>query len=209
MVVFEPLFCDQSMNTFPGRSDLRHPGDHQVGHVLLDRLGDLPGEQRRVVGGHACRRAGCTGECPWTRWSPAPPPTRSSGCGPRGRPRRTRPARRRVPGRGRTPAGPGARAEAAVRRIGSGVDAEPPLRHVQFQRGDLAEPGQRGRRVDHRVRLRPVGVLDDPPGHPGRRALAAGPCGRTASVVTPSGQRLRVTGRPARCGIITCATSAK
>ena len=28
-------------------------------------------------------------------------------------------------------------------------------------------------------------------------------------VETPSGQRFRVTGRPARCGIMTCATSAK
>ena len=28
-------------------------------------------------------------------------------------------------------------------------------------------------------------------------------------VVTPSGQRLRVTGRSATCGIIACATSAK
>ncbi len=32
---------------------------------------------------------------------------------------------------------------------------------------------------------------------------------KNGAVETPSGQRFRVTGRPARCGIMTCATSAK
>ena len=48
------------------------------------------------------------------------------------------------------------------------VSAELPLRHMDFERSDLAEPGQRGQVVDQRIHVDVVGVLDRPAGDPAR-----------------------------------------
>ena len=88
--------------------------------------------------------------------------------------------------------------------------AEPPLRDVQLERGEVGRPGQALDVVDQGE----VGVLRAP----ARRADPCGPdpvagaCRETSfskndDFSTPSGQRTIVTARSRRCGSITSATA--
>ena len=197
----------------PGAQHLRHPGHHQVRHVLLDGLGDLPRAGGRLVGGqravepgvqvNALGPAGDRDE----RAARHPLPDRP------GHLARIRPVRHPGPGsRSNTSRSGRTSPKAVVLALGSVTDSvgtERPLRHMQFQGGDLAQPGQRRRRIDDRVGLRPVRMLDRPPRSPSDGVPLGRSLWKNGVVVTPSGQRLRVTGRSARCGIIACATSAK
>ena len=82
----------------------------------------------------------------------------------------------------------------------AGRRAEPPLRHVDLQGGQLGQPGQRGKIIDHWVVVVVIFVGDRVPRHPVRRAggqILVEEDGRrfAFTVPTPSGQRLRVAGR--------------
>ena len=118
----------------------------------------------------------------------APCPAGSSA--PSARPRRTR--------AGPTP-GPGSRSSTSRSGVAAvAVGREPPLRDVQFEARDLGEVDERGNVVDERILLRARRSGRSPAGAPTAARRAPGPSRRTGSArrPTPSGQRLRVTGRP-------------
>ena len=56
------------------------------------------------------------------------------------------------------------------------VVAEAPLRHVDLQRGQLGQPGQRGQIVDHRVVVVVILVGDLVPGAPSPACRRPDPC---------------------------------
>ena len=56
------------------------------------------------------------------------------------------------------------------------VVAEAPLRHVDLQRGQLSQPGQRGQIVDHRVVVVVILVRDLVPGRPSPASRRPDPC---------------------------------
>ncbi len=88
-----------------------------------------------------------------------------------------------------------------------------PLGHMDFQRVDLAKPGERGGIVDQRVEDGPVLVRDGGARKPARAQSPRGSSGKTprracSAVPTPLTQRFRVAGRLAAAGMRTWATAA-
>ena len=162
------------MNTLPARSTLRHPGHHQLGHVLPRSPRRSPWPTRTPRRRSATRRAGCTGECPWSRWSPGPGRTvRHPGLHRAGDLRALGQSDARVPGRGRTPAGRDARRRkwsrwrypSDRRRIATAARAVP------ARRSGRARPGWPASRRSGRT-SGPSECWMTRRRHPGRRALA-------------------------------------
>jgi hypothetical protein len=59
----------------------------------------------------------------------------------------------------------------SVRVLAGPVAAEPPLRNVDLERGDLREPDESREIVDERIVVDVVGMLDAAPLHPVRRSV--------------------------------------
>ena len=188
-------FCDQSKSTLPGRSAFvirlttsfgfaRSSSSAIVAGVAVHGHGVLAARDRRVEL-HALAAAASPARTPARPRQPLP--------GGEGRPRCIRRGRRAGPGRGRRPAGRGRGRRRAAR---------PPLRRVDLERGEVGGPDQAREAVDQREVDR-LAVLSSSPGPAAAtvRTQSGVPIGaffsKNFSPSTPSGQRIRVTGRSA------------
>ena len=170
MVVLAGLFWLQSSSTLPPRSALGHLGHQQLRVLRGQPLGQRLGVAAAPPRGLACRPAGRTAAGPCCRWSPVPRPARPSA---------SRSAIRQAASAhsARPAGGPGSRSitsRSGLRTPPRGPDR--PLRDVQFQRGQVGRPDQRGDVVDQRE---------------GQRLAVAGRAGRRQHHGRQPGRRVR------------------
>ena len=138
IVVLAPVFCDQSRKTLPAAPGLGHLRQHQLRVLLLELLGD------RLAPSRAPRRRSCWPGSAAYRCRPLLPLVT-------GRQSQARPAPA-----GRAPAAPPARTPPVPRRspgsrsitsrsgfFGRPLFADRPLVHVQLERGEVDQVGQR------------------------------------------------------------------
>ena len=184
-MVLDPLFCDQSMRTLPGRGRLRHPRDDQPGQVALQPLRVVLRQRARLLGGQAADprvelqplaarglRQRVAGRRPRAPAGAPPPPgssRRSWPGAPGSRSKTSRSGSQPCSGAGRTGV------SAVPGPIGAG---EAPHRDVQLERGQVGRPDQRGQVVDHQVLDRLA-----------RRPRAGSCCDTISPVRTQSGRR--------------------